>query len=478
MWQNSTPLVFVVASATDPDYVRFFFDPTAPRCNSPVGRQGGEQRVYCRFPVAAHRVAHEIGHAIGFFHEQARADRDQMVAISAVALRDEPKNYERLDNELMFGPYDFASIMHYPVNILPTDRVGMTKLIPPDGTAPGCDNHAPLVLPVGCFPSPEDVEAVRFMYGIVPPLTPIAAHHRHENHMEVWVVNAASSVLGAWFDDGSWHTWYSLGFPADTPGFDQRSHLAALGRSNYHMEVWGTARDGQVYGIWWNGDAWQGWYSLGSPMIATLPPGTPIAALSRNYDHMEIWLVANDHRLYGNWWNGNAWQGWYSLGSPNFPPGAHVAALSRNDNHMEVWAVGDDHFLHGAYWVPGQEPPWTWYSIGAPPDPGNALPPGSPLAALTRNDNHMEVWCGSEIGRLWGVWWDGTKPPPNQWQPWYEPDPGMRVPRLSPLAALSRRDDRMEVWCVAPDNPNPAIPGVQSVWYEDGPLWNPFNRIT
>jgi hypothetical protein len=44
---------------------------------------------------------------------------------------------------------------------------------------------------------------------------------------------------------------------------------------------------------------------------------------------------------------------------------------------------------------------------------------GTPLAALSRNDDHMEVWCVTPVGvqpddvEVQGVWWDG------QWHPFF-----------------------------------------------------------
>jgi hypothetical protein len=80
------------------------------------------------------------------------------------------------------------------------------------------------------------------------------------------------------------------------------------------MEVWAVGDDNVLHGIWWNG-SWQPWYSLGEIQI---PRATPLAAVSRNDDHMEVWAAApidpaqQDFRVHGVWWNGS-WNPFYRL---------------------------------------------------------------------------------------------------------------------------------------------------------------------
>lgn len=59
-------------------------------------------------------IAHETLHALGFFHEQARPDRDRWVSINTSCV-DSSKtgNYAIADDARALGPYDFDSIMHY-----------------------------------------------------------------------------------------------------------------------------------------------------------------------------------------------------------------------------------------------------------------------------------------------------------------------------------------------------------------------------
>jgi hypothetical protein len=116
-WEEVTPFRFV-ARTSQSDYVRFTSGTT---CSAEVGRTGGMQVIDvggCA-PQAGNtpwgRVAHEIGHAVGLFHEQTRTDRDTYVIIDPNNTC--PDQYvtfiSRGRDGQNVGPYDYDSIMHY-----------------------------------------------------------------------------------------------------------------------------------------------------------------------------------------------------------------------------------------------------------------------------------------------------------------------------------------------------------------------------
>ena len=59
-------------------------------------------------------VSHEIGHAVGFNHEQSRSDRDSFVEIIEENIRSGfERNFEKRTTDQRGVPYDYYSVMHY-----------------------------------------------------------------------------------------------------------------------------------------------------------------------------------------------------------------------------------------------------------------------------------------------------------------------------------------------------------------------------
>ncbi|XP_055349219.1 low choriolytic enzyme-like isoform X2 [Paramacrobiotus metropolitanus] len=90
------------------------------RCSSYIGRITEGEQIIRLAPACLQQlgdVQHEVMHALGFYHEMSRADRDDYVRINYETLQHDAKyNFDIfLRNTRTFGlPYDYASIMHYP----------------------------------------------------------------------------------------------------------------------------------------------------------------------------------------------------------------------------------------------------------------------------------------------------------------------------------------------------------------------------
>lgn len=114
-WKKKTCLHFRHKRDGDADYIRFVYE---PGCWSYVGRAGGEQKVSvgpgCEFMGT---IIHEIGHAVGFWHEQSRQDRDHYIKILRQNIQtnavDQFNKMPKKAMDSMDYEYDYFSIMHY-----------------------------------------------------------------------------------------------------------------------------------------------------------------------------------------------------------------------------------------------------------------------------------------------------------------------------------------------------------------------------
>ncbi|XP_042604699.1 hatching enzyme 1.2-like [Cyprinus carpio] len=106
-------------------------------CYSSLGRTGGKQVVSLKRTGCVYHgiIQHELNHALGFYHEHTRSDRDKYVKINwEYVPTDKASNFQIQNTNNQNTKYDYGSIMHYGKTAF-TTQAGKDTITPiPDAT--------------------------------------------------------------------------------------------------------------------------------------------------------------------------------------------------------------------------------------------------------------------------------------------------------------------------------------------------------
>jgi hypothetical protein len=117
IWEMHTKVHFEKINpktSNEHDYLLFIPD-FNEQCSSFVGRQGGPQPLILANRCTTMNIVHELGHALGLWHEQSRLDRDNYVRILWENITEEHwYNFnQHITDGKDYEEYDYQSIMHY-----------------------------------------------------------------------------------------------------------------------------------------------------------------------------------------------------------------------------------------------------------------------------------------------------------------------------------------------------------------------------
>ncbi|CAG9534165.1 unnamed protein product [Cercopithifilaria johnstoni] len=129
-YAQRTCVRWVPRSFEDYDYIYIMPD---RGCYSMVGKTGGKQTVSLGMGcIQKGIIMHELMHAVGFFHEQSRSDRDNHITVLwgniQPGMQGQFEKYDHGIIDFLGAEYDYDSIMHYGPRAF--SRNGQPTLVP------------------------------------------------------------------------------------------------------------------------------------------------------------------------------------------------------------------------------------------------------------------------------------------------------------------------------------------------------------
>ena len=131
-------LTFQIKTPEDKNWVKFI--PNSPLCTSEmIGRRKdpGPQEITLTRDATAPEVAHEIMHALGFFHEHQRVDRSGHIVVEGGLETVSPLLYHNFkivgedEGAERLTAYDFQSILHYQDGLFVDQKTEVELKVPP-----------------------------------------------------------------------------------------------------------------------------------------------------------------------------------------------------------------------------------------------------------------------------------------------------------------------------------------------------------
>jgi hypothetical protein len=334
-----------VMRTSESNYI--YFTDENDGCHSSIGMVGGKQKLYLDNDCTTGNAIHEMGHALGLFHEQSRSDRDTYITVNwNNILSGKSGNFntyvESGDAGFDYLPIDFNSIMMYDSysftkNDLPTmtRKDGTTWIRQRKGLSGG------------------DIATIDKMYpaALCQWVNPLA---RSSHQVDVFTATPAGQIrTSAWDPNidaaGVYRGWWNVA----NGNIQVAGQVTAVARASTKLDVFTVNESGKVYTAAWDqnvdgGNGFRGWWQVGT---LTALPGTRVTAMVMASNKIQIFVVDTKGRIQTSYWDGNnagTWSAWVQILGGVAASGTELTASKRSNGNVSLACIGQNGHMYTA----------------------------------------------------------------------------------------------------------------------------------
>lgn len=282
-------------------------------------------------------------------------------------------------------------------------------------------------------------------------VSPVSVVARDANKLDVFMAGQdGKTYTGAWDQnvaDGLWRGWWNILKGAIPPD----GTVTAVSRSATKLDVFHVSHDGKVYTAAWDKQAangeWQGWWPI---KAIAAKPGSPVAAIARTPNKLDIFVAGKDGKVYTAAWDKQAangeWQGWWPIGNLSVPSGAPVSVVSRGPDNLDIFVVGKDSRVYTTAWAKhAAGGKWqSWRPVST-----LTAKPGTPVAVVSRESHNLDIFTLGNDNKVYTAAWD-KHVADGQWRGWW-PVGDKSAKSQSAVAAVARAPSKLDIFIVGSD---------------------------
>lgn len=266
-------------------------------------------------------------------------------------------------------------------------------------------------------------------------------------HLDLFATGLDNAVWSCWWhaDAQGWRPWFPI-HPQTV--FAQDRPTVAVARQPEHIDLFRVGFDGAVWSAWWHGEGdpggWRPWFQIHAE--TRFSPKADVTAVARESEHLDLFIVGLDGRVWSAWWHGagdpGGWRPWFTVpGDARFDPSQRVAVVARRSDHVDLFCIDTNGVVWSAWWHADNIGWRPWFPLFAE----RQFPSVGRVTAIAREPEHLDVFVVGADGVVWSAWWHGAGDP-GGWRPWFPIQPSTVFDARVPVTAVARRPDHLDLF--------------------------------